>query len=122
LFEILFRDLLRAPVGTDSGELANDQSLDIRTRRLAVFRVGPVIADFRIGKNYDLAAVGRVGENFLIASNGSIENDFAVTFAFGAVSFASKDSAVFECKRSLHSCSREWILEILAGIPKSRNK
>jgi hypothetical protein len=66
-----------------------------------------------------LAAVGRIGENFLIASDGSIKNDFPVTFAFGAVSFASKDSAVFERKRSLHSCSREWILEILAGKMKS---
>jgi len=69
-----------------------------------------------------LAAVGRIGENFLIASDGSIKNYFPVTFAFGAVTFASEDSTVFERKRSLHSCSREWILEILAGMPESRNK
>ena len=92
-------------------KLAHDQALDIRTRGFVVFGVGAVVADFRIGENYNLAAVGRIGENFLIASDGSIKNDFAVTFAFGAVSFASEDSAVFERKRSLHSCSREWILE-----------
>ena len=109
LFEIFFRDLLRAPVGADPGKLADDQALDIRTRGFVVFGVGAVVADFRIGENYNLAAVGRVGENFLIASDGSIKNDFAVAFAFGAVSFASEDSAVFERKRSLHSCSREWI-------------
>ena len=122
LFEIFFRDLLRAPVGADSRKLAHDQALDIRTRGFVVFGVGAVVADFRIGENYNLAAVGRIGENFLIASDGSIKNDFAVAFAFGAVTFASEDSAVFERKRSLHSCSREWILEILAGIAKSRNK
>ncbi len=122
LFEIFLGHLLRAPVGADSRKLAHDQSLDIRTRGFVVFRVGPVIADFRIGENYNLAAVGRIGENFLIAGDGSIKNDFAVTFAFGAVTFASEDSAVFERKRSLHSCSREWILEILAGMLKSRNK
>src|ERR1700730_4839459 len=122
LFEILFRDLLRAPVGTGPRKLADDQALDIRTRGFIVFGVGAVVADFGIGENYNLAAVGRVGENFLIASDGSIKNDFAVAFAFGAVTFASEDSAVFERKRSLHSCSREWILEILSGMSKSRNK
>ena len=80
-------------------KLAHDQSLDIRTRGFVVFGVGAVISDFRIGENYNLAAVGRVGENFLIASNGSIKNDFAVAFAFGAVTFASEDSAVFQRKR-----------------------
>ena len=103
-------------------ELADDQALDIRTRGFVVFGIGAVIADFRIGENNNLAAVGRVGENFLIAGDGSIKNDFAVAFAFGAVAFASEDSAIFERKDSLHSCSREWILRILAGIPKSRNK
>src|SRR3989442_1197268 len=57
---------------------------------------------------------------FLITSNGSIKNDFARTFAFGAVAFASEDSAVFQSKRSLHQCSREWILEILAGMSVAR--
>src|SRR5579862_3447522 len=122
LFEIFFRDLLRTPVRTDLRELANDQSFYIRTRGLVVLGIGPVVAYFRIGENDNLTAVGGIGENFLIASNGSIENDFAVAFAFGAVSFASKDFAVFERKRSLHSYSREWILRILAGMPKSRNK
>ncbi len=122
MFEILFGDLLRAPVGTGPGKFADDQALDVRTGGFVVFGVGAVVADFRIGEDYNLAAVGRIGENFLIASNGSIENDFAVAFTFGAVTFASEDSTVFERKRSLHSCSREWILEILSGMPKSRNK
>ena len=111
LFEIFFGHLLRAPVGADPGKLAHDQSLDVGTRGFVVFGVGAVVADFRIGENYNLAAVGRIGENFLIAGDGSIKNYFPVTFAFGAVAFASEDSAVFQRKDSLHSCSREWILE-----------
>src|SRR5215472_19367019 len=88
---------------------------------LVVFRIGAVISDFRSGQNNNLSGIGRVGENFLVASDGSIKNDFAVAFAFGAVAFASKDAAIFEGKDSLHSCSRDWILEILAGISLSSN-
>src|SRR5436305_2053332 len=113
LLEILFRYLLGTPVGTYAGEFANDQTLDVGTGSFVIFGIGAVVADFRIGENYYLAAVGRIGKNFLIAGDGSIKNDFAVAFAFSAVTFASEDSAVFERKRSLHSCSREWILEIL---------
>src|SRR5215469_4728826 len=82
---------------------------------LVVFRIGAVISDFRSGQNNNLSGIGRVSENFLVTSNGSIKNDFAVAFAFGAVTFASKDAPIFEGKDSLHSCSRDWILEILAG-------
>jgi hypothetical protein len=57
-----------------------------------------------------LSAVGGVGENFLIASDGSIENDFAVTFAFGAVAFAAEDAPVLQRKESLHQYSWKWIL------------
>ena len=118
LFEIFFRDLLRAPVGADAGKLAHDQALDVRPRGFVVFWVGAVVADFRIGENDDLTSVGRIGENFLIAGDGSIKNYFPVTFAFGSVAFAAEDSAIFQRKDRLHSCSREWILEILAGMRK----
>jgi hypothetical protein len=77
LLKIFFRNLLRAPVGADLRELADDQSLYIGTRRLVVFNVGAVISDLRIGKNDDLSGVGRIGENFLIAGDGSIKNYFA---------------------------------------------
>src|ERR1700757_5484338 len=62
-----------------------------------------------------------IGENFLVTGDGSIKNDFAVTFAFGAVAFASKDAPIFKGKDSLHSCSRDWILKILAGMQSSSN-
>src|SRR5215471_8613811 len=88
---------------------------------LVVFRIGAVISDFRSGQNNNLSGIGRVGENFLVTSDGSIKNDFAVAFAFGAVTFASKDAPIFEGKDSLHSCSRDWILEILAGNAGTTN-
>src|SRR5437764_5537006 len=116
LFEIFFRDLLRAPVGADSRELANDQTFNIGPDGLVVFRIGAVISDFRIGENNNLAAVRRIGENFLVAGDGSIKNDLAVTFAFCAVAFAAEDAPVFQRKDSLHQCSREWILRILAQV------
>ena len=114
LLHELVGDLLRAPVGADFRELADDQAFDVGADGFVVFGIGAVVADFRIGQNDDLAGIGRVGENFLVAGNGSIENDFAGALAFGAVAFASEDSAVFEGKRRLHCYSWEWILGILA--------
>src|SRR5580700_2181309 len=115
LLKVFFRDLLRTPVGADSGKLAHNQALDIGPCGLGIFGIRAVVTNFGISENYDLASVGRVGENFLIAGDGSIKNYFAVTFAFGSVAFAAEDSAIFQRKDSLHSRSKEWILEILAG-------
>src|SRR5579864_2838639 len=116
LLKILLSDLLRAPVRAHLRELAHDQPLNIGIGGLVVFRIGAVISDFRSGQNNNLSGIGRVGENFLVTSDGSIKNDFPVAFAFGAVTFASKDAPIFEGKDCLHSCSRDWILEILAGM------
>src|ERR1019366_1223865 len=115
LLHELIRDLLRAPVGTDFRELADDQPLYVRTQRLAVFGIGAVVSDFGVGQDDHLPCVRRVGENFLVAGNGSIKNDFAGALAFSAVAFASEDSAVFEGKDRLHWDSWGWILESLAG-------
>ena len=49
LLEIFFGDLLRAPIGTDAGKLAHDQSFYIRTGGFVVFGVSAVVADLRIG-------------------------------------------------------------------------
>jgi hypothetical protein len=40
LFEILFGNLLRAPVGANAGELADDEAFDVRTRGFVVVGVG----------------------------------------------------------------------------------
>src|SRR5207247_10708926 len=85
LFEIFFRDLLRAPVGADSRELAYDQTFTIGPRGFVVFRIGAVIADFSIGENNNRAAVRRIGDNFLVAGDGRSKNDLALTFPLGAV-------------------------------------
>ena len=103
-------NLLRAPVGADARELAHDQPFDIRTRGFVVVGVGAVIADFRIGEDYDLAGVRRVGEDFLVAGDGGIKNNFPVTFTFCSVAFAAEDSSIFQRKDSLHCISGEWIL------------
>ena len=43
----------------------------------AVGLIGTVVADLRVGKDDDLAAIGRIGENFLIAGNGGIKDNLA---------------------------------------------
>ncbi len=113
--QILFRDLLRAPVGADPRELAHDQALDVGTRGFVVVGVGAVIADFRIGEDYDLAGVGGVGENFLVSGDRGVKNNFPVTFTFSSVAFAAEDPAIFQRKDCLHCISGEWILMILSG-------
>src|SRR5712664_3471075 len=110
LLHELVGDLLRAPVGAYLRKLADDQALNVGAGRLIVLGVRAVVSDFGVGQDYDLSCVGGVGENFLVASSGSIKNYFAGALAFGAVTFASEDSAVFECKDRLHCNSWEWIL------------
>src|SRR5258706_10207205 len=110
LLHELVRDLLRTPVGADFRKLADDQALNIGTSRFIVFGIRAVVADFRIGQDNDLSCVRGVGENFLVAGNGSVKNYFPGALAFGAVTFASEDSAVFEGKDRLHCDSWEWIL------------
>ena len=108
--QILFGDLLRAPVGADARKLAHDQALDVRARGLVVVGVGAVVADFGIGENYDLPGVGGIGEDFLVAGDGGVKNNFPVTFAFCTVAFAAEDPAIFQRKDCLHCISGEWIL------------
>src|SRR5437867_12218461 len=79
LFEIFFRDLLRAPVGADSRELANDQTINIGPRGFVVSRLGAVLSDFRTGENNNLAAVRRIAERFVLAGAGCSKTDLAVT-------------------------------------------
>src|SRR5262252_7013823 len=122
LLHVLVGHLLRAPVGAHFRKLADNQALDVRARGLAVFRSSTVVADFGVGENNDLSGIGRVSKNFLVAGNGSVENDFAGALAFGAVTFASEDAAVFERKDCLHLCSWGWILGILAGMAVWKNR
>src|SRR6185437_83580 len=105
-FQVLVSNLLRPPVGTDGGKLAHSQPFNVGVGSFIVFRVGSVIADLRIGQDDDLAGVGGISENFLVAGEGGIKNDFAVTFAFCAVTSAAEDSSIFQRKDCLHCISR----------------
>ena len=120
--QIFFRNFLRAPVRADARELAHDQAFDVRTRSFVVVGVGAVIADFRIGENYDLPGVGGVGENFLIARDRGVKNNFPVTFTFCSVAFAAEDPSIFQRKDCLHCISGEWILLILSGNQRQHKR
>src|SRR5439155_19962427 len=86
-----------------------------------VFRLGAVVADLWVGKDYNLPGVRRIGEDLLVSGDGGIKNNFPVTLCFGSVTFASEDAAIFERKDRLHADSGEWILQILAGPEEKEN-
>ena len=72
----------RPPIAGDLGKLSYDQAFDIGPGRFTVGPVRPIIADFRIRQNYDLAAIGGIGEDLLVARNTRVEDDLAVAFRF----------------------------------------
>ena len=108
--QILFRDLLRAPVGADARELAHHQAFDIRLVGFVVVRIGAVIADFGIGQDDDLAGVGRISKDLLIAGDGGVENDLPEALALRAIAFAAEDASILQRQDCLHCFSGEWIL------------
>ncbi len=118
---ILVGHLLRPPVGADDGELADDQALDIRLRRLVIRLVGPVVANLGIRENDDLPGIGRIGGDFLVTGEGGIKNNFTLAFARCAMALAVEDAPVFERKNCLHCLSEEWIQSILAAFRSRKN-
>jgi hypothetical protein len=93
---VLVGHLLGAPVGADGGELADNQALNIRPRRLIIGTIGAVVADLGIGQDDDLPCVGGIGGNFLVTSEGSIKNHFAPASAWVPMALAAEDAPVFE--------------------------
>src|SRR5690606_34651361 len=69
--------LLRPPVGAAAGEVAHDHPPAVDPGCLVVERVGPVVADVRIGEGDDLARVGRIGDHLLVAGQHGVEDDLA---------------------------------------------
>src|SRR5215471_11623551 len=55
-----------------------------------------VVADLRVGENYDLPGIRGIGENLLISGNGSVENDFAGAFGGRTKAPALEDRSVFQ--------------------------
>src|SRR5581483_5658075 len=86
---------LGAPIARQIRQFADNQSFRIRTRGFAVEKIGSVIANVRISKNYNLAGIRRIGEYFLIAGKRSIKNDLAKTLARGAKTAPPEYSSVF---------------------------
>ncbi len=58
--------------------LADDESADLDFPGFDIQFVDAVVADERIGRQDDLAGIGRIGQNFLIADHAGIENNFPV--------------------------------------------
>jgi hypothetical protein len=87
---------MRAPIGGQRREFADDQSLDIGPLGFLVIQVGADVADVRIGEADDLPGVAGIGEDFLVAGEAGIENDFAAAPGDGSGRAPCKDSPVLE--------------------------
>jgi len=109
--EILLRGFARAPVGCDSRKFADDERLDVRSRRLLVVEVRADVSDVRIRQADDLARVARIGENFLIPGEAGIKNNFAAAPRDSAGPPAVKNAPIFERKNSF-PCFRfgQWTI------------
>ena len=118
--QIVLRGFARAPVGSDGGEFANDERLDVRVRGFLIIGIGPDVANVRISQADNLARVTWIGENFLISGEAGVKNDFAAPPGDRSRGAAMKNAPVFERKNSLPSfCFRQWIL-FFAGSARRR--
>ena len=66
--------------------------------RFDIFRIDTGVADMRVGKGNDLAAVTGVCQDFLITRHRRIENNFATGMAFSSNGNTMKNGAISECK------------------------
>ncbi len=64
-----------SPVRVCLRQLANDDAGHLRSSRLGILGVDPIVPDLRSGHHHDLPAIRRVGENFLVARHVSGEHD-----------------------------------------------
>lgn len=98
-FEVVLGRLFRAPVRRQLGELADDESFNVRSRGFFVVEVRTHVANVGIRQADNLAGVAGVGENFLVAGETGIENDFAATAGTGARRAPVKYASVLERQR-----------------------
>src|SRR6185437_11769005 len=101
-FEVGLAILLAAPVAGDARELAHDQPLDVRPRRLVVLRSGAVVADLRRRETDDLAAVGGVGADLLVSGHRGVEDHLARALDRRTERAAAEPAAIFQYQLGLH--------------------
>ena len=94
--EIFLGSFAGAPIRGEVGEIADNESFNIRLWGFFVIGVGADVADVRVGEANDLPGVTWIGENFLIAGETGVENNFAATAGESARRAAVKDAPVLE--------------------------
>ena len=99
----------RPPIAGDGRKLAHGQAFDVRTARLPVVAVRPVVANLGVGQHDDLSAVRWIGEDFLIACDGGVEYHFAFAIFRSAEGGTLEHRAVFECQDG--DVQMEWSSE-----------
>src|SRR4029434_6816114 len=75
---------------------AHDKRLEERPAGFDVFGIDAGIPDHRVSHRHNLSGVRRVRQDLLISAHRGVENDFADSFALESVSFATKNTTVFE--------------------------
>ena len=68
-----------------------------------VFAGDAVIADERVGKADELAAVGGIREDFLVAGHARVEDDLAAGFEFAGEGLAFEGEPVFKSQKRFHN-------------------
>ena len=96
LSEIGFEADLGAPIGVESGSLADDEARHPRRRGFTVLRVRTVVADERVRHRHQLARVGRIGEHLLVPGHASIEHDLTERDFMSADEVAVEATSVFK--------------------------
>jgi hypothetical protein len=94
--EKLLRGFRGAPVRREGGELAHDETFDVRLYRLVIIAIRTNISNVRIREANNLAGIAGIGENFLVTSEAGIKNDFAAAARESASRAAVKYSSVLE--------------------------
>jgi hypothetical protein len=88
--------LLPAPARSHQGQVADDEARGVDLARLDVFRVGPGVADVRVGERDDLAGVGGIGEDLLVTRHRGVEDHLSDRLAVGSDAAPAKNTPVGE--------------------------
>ena len=87
-----------APAGHARRQIPDHQPRRVYLRGLLVLTVHAGVADMRIGKGNDLAAVGRIGQDFLVPGDRGVEHHLPRGHAVGADRSPPENRSVGERK------------------------
>ena len=64
--------------------LTNDKAGRLKSLRLEIVVVDPIVPDHRVGHSYELTGITWVGQNLLVTRHPGVKNDFANCGSIGS--------------------------------------